>query len=61
MLEHARNRNPRLESVVRTHSAAEAKFLHEAGFGTLLMAERELAEQMSLYVTDTLARCRAAT
>jgi CPA2 family monovalent cation:H+ antiporter-2 len=61
MLEHARNRNPRLESVVRTHSEAEARFLHEAGFGTVLMAERELADQMSLYVTDTLARRRAAT
>jgi monovalent cation:H+ antiporter-2, CPA2 family len=61
MLEHARNRNPRLESVVRTHSEAEAKFLHEAGFGTVLMAERELADQMSLYVTDTLARRRTAS
>ncbi|HKE45364.1 MAG TPA: YbaL family putative K(+) efflux transporter [Steroidobacteraceae bacterium] len=59
MLEHAGQRNAKLDSVVRTHSEAEAEFLHEAGFGTVLMAERELADQMSLYVTDALAR-RAA-
>ncbi len=59
ILEHARARNARLDSVVRTHSDAEAQFLHEAGFGTVLMAERELADQMSLYVTDALARGRS--
>ena len=61
MLEHARARNPRLDSVVRTHSDAEAEFLHDAGFSTVLMAERELADQMSLYVTDALVRRRVAS
>ena len=61
ILEHARARNARLDSVVRTHSDAEAEFLHDAGFGTVLMAERELADQMSLYVTHALARGRIAS
>ena len=61
MLEHARARNAHLDSVVRTHSDAEAEFLHESGFGTVLMAERELADQMSLYVIDALARRRVAS
>ena len=37
------------------------EFLHESGFGTVLMAERELADQMSLYVIDALARRRVAS
>jgi CPA2 family monovalent cation:H+ antiporter-2 len=61
MLEHARARNASLDSVVRTHSDAEAKFLHDAGFGTVLMAERELADQMSVYVTYALTQRRAAS
>jgi K+:H+ antiporter len=60
MLEHARARNPHLDSVVRTHSEAEGEFLRAAGFNIVLMAERELADQMSRSVTDTLIGQRAA-
>jgi CPA2 family monovalent cation:H+ antiporter-2 len=51
MLEHARKINPAIDSVVRTHSRAELKLLQEAGFGLVLMAEQELADRMSSYVT----------
>jgi CPA2 family monovalent cation:H+ antiporter-2 len=60
MLEHAQARNPHLDSVVRTHSEAEGEFLRAAGFNIVLMAERELANQMSRHVTDTLIGQRAA-
>ena len=51
MLEHARKANPAIDSVVRTHSRAEMKLLQDAGFGLVLMAEQELADRMSGYVT----------
>jgi K+:H+ antiporter len=60
MLEHARRLNPRVDSVVRTHSEEEAEFLRSAGFGMVLMAEHELAHRMSQYVTETLAGRQAA-
>ncbi|HSD75491.1 MAG TPA: cation:proton antiporter, partial [Steroidobacteraceae bacterium] len=50
MLEHARKANPDIESVVRTHSPEEFELLRAAGFGLVLMAERELADRMSRYV-----------
>jgi CPA2 family monovalent cation:H+ antiporter-2 len=51
MLQHAREVNPTIDSVVRTHSRAELKLLQDAGFGLVLMAEQELADRMSGYVT----------
>jgi CPA2 family monovalent cation:H+ antiporter-2 len=51
MLGHARKVNPAIDSVVRTHSRAELKVLQDAGFGLVLMAEQELADRMSSYVT----------
>jgi CPA2 family monovalent cation:H+ antiporter-2 len=51
MLDHARKVNPAIDSVVRTHSRAELKVLQDAGFGLVLMAEQELADRMSSYVT----------
>jgi CPA2 family monovalent cation:H+ antiporter-2 len=51
MLGHARKVNPAIDSVVRTHSRAELKRLQDAGFGLVLMAEQELADRMSSYVT----------
>jgi CPA2 family monovalent cation:H+ antiporter-2 len=51
MLDHARKANPGIDSVVRTHSREELELLQEAGFGLVLMAERELADRMSSYVT----------
>jgi CPA2 family monovalent cation:H+ antiporter-2 len=49
-LEHARKLNPRIDSVVRTHSREELELLETARFGLVLMAEREVAERMSHYV-----------
>jgi CPA2 family monovalent cation:H+ antiporter-2 len=51
VLEHARKVNPAIDSVVRTHSRAEMKLLQDAGFRLVLMAEQELADRMSGYVT----------
>jgi CPA2 family monovalent cation:H+ antiporter-2 len=51
VLENARKVNPAIDSVVRTHSRAEMKLLQDAGFRLVLMAEQELADRMSGYVT----------
>jgi CPA2 family monovalent cation:H+ antiporter-2 len=59
MLQHARKANPTIDSVVRTHSREELELLVAAGFGLVLMAERELADRMSQYVTEAF-RPRAA-
>jgi K+:H+ antiporter len=59
MLQHARKVNPGIDSVVRTHSREELELLEAAGFGLVLMAEREVADRMSTYVTEVF-RPRAA-
>jgi CPA2 family monovalent cation:H+ antiporter-2 len=60
MLEHARKANPGIESVVRTHSREEFELLRAAGFGLVLMAERELADRMSRYVVAAFKPATAA-
>ena len=60
MLDHARKVNPGIDSVVRTHSREELELLQKAGFGLVLMAERELADRMSQYVTAAFGPGTAA-
>lgn len=50
MIEIARTVNPRIETVVRTHSEEEAELLQRENAGKIFLGERELARNMSDYV-----------
>jgi CPA2 family monovalent cation:H+ antiporter-2 len=56
MIEIARTVNPRIETVVRTHSEEEAELLVKENVGKIFLGERELARNM----TDYVLRCYAA-
>jgi monovalent cation:H+ antiporter-2, CPA2 family len=49
ILELARKLNPRIDTVVRTHSDAEVAHLTGSGVGLVVMGELELARRMSEY------------
>jgi len=49
MLRRARKLNPAIDSVVRTHSEAEQRYLEAEGVGLAVMGERELALGMARY------------
>ena len=49
MLRLARKENPHIDSVARTHSEAEQRFLEAHGIGLAVMGERELALGMARY------------
>lgn len=49
MLRLARKLNPHIDSVARTHSEAEQRFLEAHGVGLAVMGERELALGMARY------------
>jgi len=55
MIEIARMLNPRIETVVRTHSDEEAALLQKEHAGTVFMGEHELALAMSRFVLDKVA------
>lgn len=50
----ARRLNPEIETVVRTHSEAEALYLAESGVGLAVMGEREIAVGMSDFALQRL-------
>ncbi len=50
MIETARTVNPRIETVVRTHSEEAAGLLEKENAGKIFLGERELARNMSQYV-----------
>jgi CPA2 family monovalent cation:H+ antiporter-2 len=50
----ARKLNPAIETVVRTHSEAEALYLAESGVGLAVMGEREIAVGMSDFALQRL-------
>jgi CPA2 family monovalent cation:H+ antiporter-2 len=50
MIEISRTVNPRIETVVRTHSEEEAELLVNEHAGKIFLGERELAQNMSQYV-----------
>jgi CPA2 family monovalent cation:H+ antiporter-2 len=54
VLEIARRLNPRIRTVVRTHSESELKRLQAAGVGLAVLGERELALAMADYVLENL-------
>jgi CPA2 family monovalent cation:H+ antiporter-2 len=49
ILELARELNPRIDTVVRTHSETEVAHLTDSGVGLVVMGELELARRMSEY------------
>ena len=55
MIEIARTVNPRIETVVRTHSEEEAELLEKENAGKIFLGERELARNMSQYVLGRYA------
>ena len=55
MIEIARTVNPRIETVVRTHSEEEAALLEKESAGKIFLGERELARSMSEYVVRRYA------
>jgi CPA2 family monovalent cation:H+ antiporter-2 len=52
MIEIARTLNPRIETVVRTHSEEEAVLLQEENAGKVFMGEHELAANMIRHVIE---------
>jgi CPA2 family monovalent cation:H+ antiporter-2 len=52
MVEIARTVNPRIETVVRTHSEEEAVLLEKENAGKVFLGEHELARSMIQYVLD---------
>ncbi|HZA56574.1 MAG TPA: YbaL family putative K(+) efflux transporter [Candidatus Udaeobacter sp.] len=55
MIEIARTLNPRIETVVRTHSEEEAALLEKEHAGKLFMGEHELAVGMTRHVLERYA------
>jgi monovalent cation:H+ antiporter-2, CPA2 family len=56
ILELARQANPTIDTVVRTHSDYERQHFEKAGVGRVMMGERELALGMSDYALEKLAQ-----
>ena len=55
MVEIARTVNPRIETVVRTHSEEEAALLEKESAGKVFLGEHELARSMIQHVLDSYA------
>jgi CPA2 family monovalent cation:H+ antiporter-2 len=53
IIDIARRINPKIQTVVRTHSEAEQAFLEARGVGFVVMGERELALSMARYALNT--------
>jgi monovalent cation:H+ antiporter-2, CPA2 family len=56
VLDLARQANPRIDTVVRTHTEHEAEHFEKAGVGRVVMGERELALGMTDYALERLAQ-----
>ncbi|HST94924.1 MAG TPA: NAD-binding protein, partial [Microvirga sp.] len=54
LVELAREANPGIDTLVRTHNDGERHYFEEQGVGLVLMAERELAFGMTLYALRSL-------
>jgi monovalent cation:H+ antiporter-2, CPA2 family len=60
MIATARALNPTIETVVRTHSDAEADLLRQENAGTVFLGEDELAQAMVRHVLERSATPAAA-
>jgi K+:H+ antiporter len=59
VLDLARQANPRIDTVVRTHTDHEREHFEKAGVGRVVMGERELALGMTDYALSILGSARA--
>jgi CPA2 family monovalent cation:H+ antiporter-2 len=55
MVEVARTVNPKIETIVRTHSEEEAALLEKENAGKVFLGEHELALAMTRYVLERYA------
>ena len=55
IIDVARKVNPEIDTVVRTHSEREKRYLERLNVGKAVMGERELAESMARYAMKVLA------
>jgi CPA2 family monovalent cation:H+ antiporter-2 len=55
IIDVARKVNPEIDTVVRTHSEREKRYLERLNVGKAVMGERELAESMARYALKVLA------
>jgi CPA2 family monovalent cation:H+ antiporter-2 len=60
IVEIARTLNPKIETLLRTHSDDEATLLREENVGQVFMGEHELALAMTRGVLDRMGGARAA-
>jgi CPA2 family monovalent cation:H+ antiporter-2 len=58
MLDTARRLNPKIETVVRTHSDSDAELLRRERVGGVFMGEHELARGMIDYVLNHVDETR---
>jgi CPA2 family monovalent cation:H+ antiporter-2 len=56
MVEVARQLNPGIEVVLRTHNEEEAELLRKDGMGTVFLGEHELAKGISAHVIASLGK-----
>ena len=56
VLDLARQANPTIDTVVRTHSDHEREHFEKAGVGRVMMGERELALGMTDYALEKLTQ-----
>ncbi|MEO6856050.1 MAG: NAD-binding protein, partial [Rhodoferax sp.] len=56
MVAHARMLNPHIETVVRTHNAAEAALLAQENMGRVFLGEDELAHNMGRHVLERFGK-----
>src|SRR5437773_4631626 len=61
MIEIARTLNPRIETVVRTHSEEEAVLLEKENAGKVFMGEHELAVGMIRHVIERFTAAPSST
>ena len=61
VLDRARRLNPTLDTVARTHSEAEQRYLEQHGVGLAVMGERELAIGMARYALSASRPSQART
>jgi CPA2 family monovalent cation:H+ antiporter-2 len=54
MVDVARQLNPKIDIVLRTHSDDEAELLRGENLGTVFMGEHELAKAMIMHVVDRM-------
>ena len=60
MIETARALNPRIETLVRTHSEEEAALLRKEDVGAVFLGEHELARSMTRHVLEKTAKIGVA-